>query len=85
MERRRERKRRQEDRRGTEISHTFFYYRLGFTNSEDVVEVKGRVACEITAGDELVLTELIFLGIFNELDVDQSVSLLSCFVFDETV
>ena len=47
--------------------------------------MKGRVACEITAGDELVLTELIFLGLFNDLDVDQSVALLSCFVFEETV
>lgn len=58
---------------------------MGFTNSEDVVEVKGRVACEITAGDELVITELIFMGVFNELDVDQTVALLSCFVFEETV
>jgi len=57
--------------------------RLGFTNSEDVVDVKGRVACEITAGDELVVTELIFMGLFNDLDVEQTVALLSCFVFDE--
>jgi len=32
-----------------------------------------------------VLTELIFLGLFNDLDVDQTVALLSCFVFEETV
>jgi len=57
--------------------------RLGFTNSDDVVEVKGRVACEITAGDELVLTELMFQGLFNELDVEHVVALCSCFSFEE--
>lgn len=49
------------------------------------MEVKGRVACEITAGDELVITELIFMGLFNELEPEQTAALLSCFVFDETV
>ncbi len=49
------------------------------------MQVKGRVACEISAGDELVLTELMFAGVFNELDVDQTVALLSCFVFEEKV
>ncbi|KAG2185026.1 hypothetical protein INT43_000939 [Umbelopsis isabellina] len=57
--------------------------RLGFTSAADVVEMKGRVACEISTGDELLLTELIFHGVFNDLSVEQSVALLSCFVFDE--
>ncbi|KAI9363115.1 rRNA-processing arch domain-containing protein [Pilaira anomala] len=59
--------------------------RLGFTTSSDVVEMKGRVACEISTGDELLLTEMIFQGVFNDLSVDQAVALLSCFVFDEKV
>ncbi|ORE02182.1 antiviral helicase [Rhizopus microsporus var. microsporus] len=59
--------------------------RLGFTTSSDVVEMKGRVACEISSGDELLLTEMIFQGVFNDLTVDQSVAVLSCFVFDEKV
>lgn len=59
--------------------------RLGFTSAADVVEMKGRVACEISTGDELLLTELIFHGVFNDLSVEQSVALLSCFVFDEKV
>ncbi|KAG0174677.1 ATP-dependent RNA helicase mtr4 [Apophysomyces sp. BC1034] len=59
--------------------------RLGFTTSADVVEMKGRVACEISTGDELLLTEMIFQGVFNDLTVEQSVALLSCFVFDEKV
>ncbi|OZJ06730.1 ATP-dependent RNA helicase mtr4 [Bifiguratus adelaidae] len=54
--------------------------RLGFTNEADVVEMKGRVACEIQAGDELLLTEMMFNGVFNELTVEQAVALLSCFV-----
>ncbi|KAI9306137.1 rRNA-processing arch domain-containing protein [Cunninghamella echinulata] len=59
--------------------------RLGFTSQSDVVEMKGRVACEISTGDELLLTEMIFQGVFNDLTVDQCVALLSCFVFDERV
>ncbi|GAN05553.1 ATP dependent RNA helicase [Mucor ambiguus] len=59
--------------------------RLAFTTSADVVEMKGRVACEISTGDELLLTEMIFQGVFNDLTVDQAVALLSCFVFDEKV
>ncbi|KAG1523948.1 hypothetical protein G6F52_004600 [Rhizopus delemar] len=47
--------------------------------------MKGRVACEISTGDELLLTEMIFQGVFNDLTVDQSVAVLSCFVFDEKV
>lgn len=57
--------------------------RLGFTTQNDIIELKGRVACEISTGDELLLTELIFNGNFNDLTVEQCVSLLSCFVFQE--
>ena len=59
--------------------------RLGYTTAADVIELKGRVACEISAGDELMLTEMLFNGVFNELSVEQTVSLLSCFVFAERV
>ena len=47
--------------------------------------MKGRVACEISTGDELLLTEMIFNGAFNDLSVEQTVALLSCFVFEEKV
>ena len=47
--------------------------------------MKGRVACEISTGDELLLTEMIFNGAFNDLTVEQTVALLSCFVFEEKV
>lgn len=51
----------------------------------DVIEMKGRVACEISAGDELLLTEMIFQGAFNDLTVEQTVTLLSCFTWQEKV
>ncbi|KAJ7049427.1 rRNA-processing arch domain-containing protein [Mycena amicta] len=57
--------------------------RLGFTDSSDIVDMKGRVACEISSGDELLLTELIFNGAFNTLSPEQCAALLSCFVFAE--
>ncbi|KAL5016577.1 hypothetical protein ScPMuIL_006166 [Solemya velum] len=57
--------------------------RMGYCTASDVIELKGRVACEISSGDELLLTELLFNGVFNELTVQQSCALLSCFVFQE--
>ncbi|CAN6612484.1 ATP-dependent RNA helicase DOB1 [Trichomonascus vanleenenianus] len=57
--------------------------RLHFTTESDIVDIKGRVACEISSGDELLLTELIFNGTFTELTPEQCAALLSCFVFDE--
>jgi|SRR6267154_6802930 len=59
--------------------------RLGFTTADDIVDMKGRVACEISTGDELLLTELIFNGVFNPLAPEHCAGLLSCFVFTEKV
>lgn len=61
------------------------FHRLGYASATDVIDVKGRVACEISSGDELLLTELLFNGVFNDLTAEQSVALLSCFVFQEKV
>eukprot|EP00127_Corallochytrium_limacisporum_P006719 Clim_evm8s234 gene=Clim_evmTU8s234 len=57
--------------------------RLGYITSSDVVDVKGRVSCEISTGDELLLTEMIFNGLLSQLPIDICVSLLSCFTFQE--
>jgi len=59
--------------------------RLGFITASDIVDTKGRVACEISTGDELLLTELIFNGAFNTLPPEHCAGLLSCFVFTEKV
>ncbi|KAJ1469729.1 Skiv2l2 protein [Baffinella frigidus] len=57
--------------------------RLGHVTADDAVQLKGRAACEISSGDELVLTEMIFDGAFNDLPADVCAAVLSCFVFDE--
>ncbi|KAF6806630.1 ATP-dependent RNA helicase mtr4 [Colletotrichum sojae] len=59
--------------------------RLGFLNESEVVELKARVACEIssTEGHELVLAELLFDRFFNELSPELIAAVLSCFVLDE--
>jgi ATP-dependent RNA helicase DOB1 len=58
--------------------------RLQYTSESDLILVKGRVACEISAGDELILTEMIFNGDFNNLSTEQINALLSCFTFSES-
>jgi len=57
--------------------------RLGFLTKDNVVDVKGRVAAEINASEELVLTEMLFSGFFTDLTSDQIVAIMSCFVFEE--
>lgn len=57
--------------------------RLGYCTPSDVIEFKGRVACELSSADELLVTEMIFNGVFNNLTTEQCVSLLSTFVCDE--
>lgn len=47
--------------------------RLGYVDADNVLQAKGRVACEINSADELLCTELIFNGVFNSLDAAQSV------------
>lgn len=59
--------------------------RLGFINEQEVVQLKARVACEISTGDghELLLSELLFNRFFNELSPELCAATLSCFIFEE--
>jgi len=57
--------------------------KLGHTDSNNVIQLKGRVACEISTADELLATELMLSGMFSELEVEQLVALVSCLVCDE--
>ncbi|KAI1095366.1 antiviral helicase [Rostrohypoxylon terebratum] len=61
--------------------------RLGFINESEVVQMKARVACEIssTEGHELLLSELLFNRFFNELSPEICASILSIFIFEEKV
>ena len=45
--------------------------------------IAGRIACELSSADELLLTEMMFNGLFNDLEPAQAASILSCFVCDE--
>lgn len=42
--------------------------RLGYCSTSDVIEIKGRIACELSSADELLLTEMMFNGLFNPLN-----------------
>ena len=59
--------------------------RFGFINEAEVVQLKARVACEISTGDELMLSELLFNGFFNDLTPEQVAAIMSVFVFEEKV
>jgi len=54
-----------------------------FYTSESEVLIKGKVASEISSGDELLLTEMLFNNEFAKLPPGRICSLISCVVFDE--
>lgn len=45
--------------------------------------LQGRVACELSASDEILLTEMLYGGVFNNMNPAEIGALLSCFVFQE--
>jgi ATP-dependent RNA helicase DOB1 len=51
--------------------------RLGHFDGNGVIQTKGRTACEINTAAELVVVELMFTGVFNDLSVEQWYVLLS--------
>ncbi|KAF2710611.1 ATP-dependent RNA helicase-like protein DOB1 [Pleomassaria siparia CBS 279.74] len=57
--------------------------RLNFIDEAGVIQMKARVACEISTGDEVVLTELLFDNFFIDLTPEQCAACLSCFIFEE--
>lgn len=59
--------------------------RLGHVDANGVIQTKGRTACEINTSDELVVVELIFTGVFNDLSPEQCATLLSCMTYDDRV
>ncbi|TMX00055.1 hypothetical protein EJD97_001473 [Solanum chilense] len=54
--------------------------KLGHIDADGVVLLKGRAACLIDTGDELLVTELMLNGTFNDLDHHQTAALASCFI-----
>nr|CDJ94252.1 DNA RNA helicase and DSH domain containing protein [Haemonchus contortus] len=57
--------------------------RLQYADNSDIITDKGRCACELSASDELMLTEMLYAGVFSDLTSAQVAALLSCFVFEE--
>ncbi len=66
--------------RGTLKRMTRVLRRLGHVDPSSVVQLKGRVACEVNTADELLCTELMFEGAFNDLTPAQTAALMSCLV-----
>jgi ATP-dependent RNA helicase DOB1 len=56
--------------------------RLDYIDKDNMIMRKGRVACEITSEDEseILLTELLFKGLLNDMETEMIVSLMSCLV-----
>jgi antiviral helicase SKI2 len=57
--------------------------RLNYVDADRIVQLKGRVAREVTTCEELIATELIFENILTPLTPEEIVSLLSCLIFQE--
>lgn len=57
--------------------------RLEFVNKDGVVQLKGRMACELTSADEVLMTEIVFQNVFADMEANHIIALCSCLVFDE--
>ncbi|KAK3331272.1 NUC185 domain-containing protein [Apodospora peruviana] len=56
---------------------------LSFIDDASRIQLKGKVACEVHSGDELVLTELILENVLADYEPAEIAALLSAFVFQE--
>ncbi|KAG6041199.1 hypothetical protein E4U41_005689 [Claviceps citrina] len=56
---------------------------LDFIDPATRIQLKGKVACEVHSGDELVLTELILDNVLADFEPAEIAALLSAFVFQE--
>mmetsp|Transcript_6609 Transcript_6609/g.14301 ORF Transcript_6609/g.14301 Transcript_6609/m.14301 type:complete len:1541 (-) Transcript_6609:94-4716(-) len=56
---------------------------MGYVDENDTVCLKGRVACEVNTCEGLIVTEMVFAGILNELEPAEIVAALSALIFQE--
>ena len=56
---------------------------LGYIDESETVCVKGRVACEVNTCEELIVTEMVFEGVLNELEPVEIVAALSALVYQQ--
>jgi len=57
--------------------------RLNYLDKNNLVTFKGQVACYITSGDTIILTEMLFNGFLNRMQENDIGVILSCFVGGE--
>jgi len=57
--------------------------RLGYIDEEETVELKGRCAVNVNTCESLILTEMIFDGLLDDLGSEEIAALLSCLVFQQ--
>jgi hypothetical protein len=56
---------------------------INYIDSDLVVQLKGRVACEMNSGEELISTECLFENQLEELEPEEAVAIMSAFVFQQ--
>ncbi|CAM8958449.1 unnamed protein product [Rhodiola kirilowii] len=56
---------------------------IGCVDEDLVVQIKGRVACEMNSGEELICTECLFENQLDDLEPEEAVALMSAFVFQQ--
>ncbi|KAL1222056.1 DExH-box ATP-dependent RNA helicase DExH11 [Cardamine amara subsp. amara] len=57
--------------------------KIGCVDDDLVVQIKGRVACEMNSGEELICTVCLFENQFEELEPEEAVAIMSAFVFQQ--
>lgn len=57
--------------------------KLGYIDANEIVCVKGRVACEVNTCEELIVTEMVFEGLLNNLEPEEISAVLSALVYQE--
>ncbi|XP_073062145.1 DExH-box ATP-dependent RNA helicase DExH11 isoform X2 [Primulina eburnea] len=55
----------------------------GYIDADLVVQIKGRVACEMNSGEELICTECLFENQLDGLEPEEAVAIMSAFVFQQ--
>jgi len=56
---------------------------IGCVDADLVVQIKGRVACEMNSGEELICAECLFENQLDELEPEEAVAIMSALVFQQ--
>lgn len=56
---------------------------IGCIDDDLVVQIKGRVACEMNSGEELICTECLLENQLEDLEPEEAVAVMSAFVFQQ--